>query len=237
MILFIKTLRSHYREQDATSLFTTLSTDKQHLNETAQEFAMRLLTLKQKIIFVSQEDACGYSPLLVQERFLHTMLTGLRSDNIRAELRPLLKNKNTSDDELLEGLTKAVADESEHLDRFNKNPIKKPIQVASVEIPKKENPILKEINELKTQVAQINELVLGLPYRHQGLGSQPSASTSRHFEPRSHVRNTDNAGNGNRCEKCAKDGRTNCDHCFYCFSQEHFSRGCKQRMWDRKNPK
>jgi len=60
------TLRSRYKELDVPSLFTTLSTRRQLGHENAQEFTMRLMTLKQKILFVSQEDPCGYSPELVQ---------------------------------------------------------------------------------------------------------------------------------------------------------------------------
>jgi len=136
------TLRSRYKELDVPSLFTTLSTRRQLGHENAQEFTMRLMTLKQKILFVSQEDPCGYSPELVQERFMHAMLTGLRSGNIRTELRPLLRNRKTTDDE---NLTKAVADEMEYQDQFNKPVGRKNISVNSVEPTqekeKKENTI------------------------------------------------------------------------------------------------
>ena len=49
------------------------------------------MSLRQKILFVSKEDNCGYSETLAQDRFLHTILVGLRNDNIKNELRPLLK--------------------------------------------------------------------------------------------------------------------------------------------------
>ena len=216
----ITTLRSHYKELDATSLFTMLSTGRQLGHETAQEFTMRLMSLKQKILFVSQENPCGYSPELVQERFMHAMLTGLKSDNIRTELRPILKNRKTTDDELIENLTKAVADEIEHQHKFNKPVGRKSISVNSVEPThekeKKENPIMKEISELKAQVQELTAFCHNTNFRQ----SQPIRHDGDKYQQQSRR---------NRCDKCVKDGIHSCDHCFICFSSEHLSRGCKQK--------
>ena len=221
---FITTLRSHYKEQDATSLFTTLSTTKQSGTETAQEFTMRLMTLKQKILFVSQEESSGYSQELIQERFLHTMLTGLKNDSVRTELRPLLKDRTTSDDELLESLTKAVADETEHQEKFNRVANKKSVTVSSIEQTqekeKKENPIMKELNELKSQV-------MALTLSCQDLAADRDRNKGRHLGKQSDGKQ--NRKYRNRCDNCIKNGSQSCDHCFICQSSDHFSRGCKQR--------
>lgn len=234
----LKTLRSHYQEQDATSLFTTLSTTKQKPKETAQEFAMRLLTLKQKILFVSQEAESAYSPSLVQERFLHTMLIGLKNDNIRTELRPLLKNKATSDDKLLERLTKAMADEAEHLEKFEKA---HPVKTASMEVSnvetqkeKKESPIMTELNEVKSQLTHLSSVVLS-SFKSPGerRPSNTHKGKSNHFKVRNFAESAEikskDSNVRNRCEHCVKENKMACDHCFYCFSSEHFSRGCKKR--------
>jgi len=83
------------------------------------------------------------------------------------ELRPLLRNRKTTDDE---NLTKAVADEMEYQDKFNKPVGRKNISVNSVEPTqekeKKENPIMKEISELKAQV--LANFRQSQPIRHDG---------------------------------------------------------------------
>ena len=114
------TLRTHFKEPNATSLFTELSNSKQLPSKSAQEFVARLMSLRQKILFISKEDNCGYSEALVQDRFLHTILVGLRNDNIRNELHPLLKNSILSDEDILENLVLATSDKQEHFQNFNK---------------------------------------------------------------------------------------------------------------------
>ena len=75
---------------------------------------MRFMSLRQKILFVSKEDNCGYSETLAQDRFFHTVLVGLRNDNIRNELHPLPKNCILSDEDIIENLMLATSDEQEH---------------------------------------------------------------------------------------------------------------------------
>ena len=48
-------IRSHYREKDATSLFQELSTSAQSPKESAHDFVLRSLDLKQKVLFASRE--------------------------------------------------------------------------------------------------------------------------------------------------------------------------------------
>ena len=78
------------------------------------------MSLRQKILFVSKKDNCGYSETLVQDRFLHTILVGLRNDNIRNELHPLPKNSILSDGDIVENLMLATSDAQEHFNNFNK---------------------------------------------------------------------------------------------------------------------
>ena len=113
-------LRPHFKEPNATSLFTELSNSKQLPSESAQEFVVRLMSFRQKILFISKEDKCRYSETIVQDRFLHTVLVELRNVNIRNELRPLLKNSILSDEDILENHMLATSDEQEHFRNFNK---------------------------------------------------------------------------------------------------------------------
>ena len=64
-------LRSHFQEKDATELFNCLSNACEQTNESPQEFAIRLMNLRQKILFVAKEsdNRLAYSEALVQNRF------------------------------------------------------------------------------------------------------------------------------------------------------------------------
>jgi len=74
---------------------------------------MRVLDLRQKILFASQEAESGlkYDPALVQSMFLHTVLTGLQSDSIKVDMQPLLLDPKTTDEALLEKLNSACAND------------------------------------------------------------------------------------------------------------------------------
>lgn len=68
-------LRCHYQEKSATDLYKQLSSEVQSAKETPQNFVIRALDLRQKILFASQESESGlkYDPGLVQNMFLHTV--------------------------------------------------------------------------------------------------------------------------------------------------------------------
>lgn len=97
-------LRSHYQERGATELYKQLSSEVQSSKETSQNFLLRAMDLRQKILFASQEAESGlkYDPVLVQSLFMHTILTGLQSDNIKNDMQPYLLQTATSDEVLLE---------------------------------------------------------------------------------------------------------------------------------------
>ena len=117
LVLLSKTLRSHFGEPNATTLFNELGNAKQMPTETAQEFVIRMISLRQKVLFVSNGDS------LIQDRLLHDVLVGLRNDNIRHEIRPLLKSTIILDEDILENLGFATADELEHISKFKNKQI------------------------------------------------------------------------------------------------------------------
>ncbi|XP_033182193.1 uncharacterized protein LOC117152945 [Anabas testudineus] len=112
-------LRSHYQERSATELYKQLTTEAQGNKETPQNFLIRAMDLRQKILFASQEaeSSLKYDPALVQSMFMHTILTGLQNDNIKTDLQPYLLQPATSDELLLERLNMACANEKERQDK------------------------------------------------------------------------------------------------------------------------
>ena len=83
----LEVMRSHFHEKDSSSIFTELSNAVQEINESCLDFVIRTMCLRQKIFVLGVEEGCPYEETLIQKRFLHTIETGLRNNNIRAELR------------------------------------------------------------------------------------------------------------------------------------------------------
>jgi len=112
-------LRCHYQERGATELYKQLTSEVQNSKETPQNFLLRAMDLRQKILFASQEadSSLKYDPVLVQSLFMHTVLTGLQSDNIKGDLQPYLLQTDTSDELLLEKLNISCANEKERQDK------------------------------------------------------------------------------------------------------------------------
>lgn len=128
-------LRSHYQEKGATELYKQLTSEVQSNRETPQNFLIRALDLRQKILFASQEAESGlkYDPILVQSMFLHTVLTGLQNDSIRSDLQPYLQQSTTSDELLLEKLNIACANETERQDKKKLLTHQRPTSVHTVQ--------------------------------------------------------------------------------------------------------
>ncbi|KAL3999231.1 homeobox protein HoxA/B/C/D4 [Sarotherodon galilaeus] len=164
-------LRSHFQEKSATELYKQLASEVQTPKETAQSFLIRVLDLKQKVLFASQESESGlkYDPALVQRMCLHTILAGFQSDSVRIDMQPLLLDSKTPDELLLESLNMACGNEAEMKNKKRSlasqtatsvsavqsddvSPAKNPMKEVRAKIPRE---ILTELAELKTGVASL----------------------------------------------------------------------------------
>ncbi|XP_078582892.1 uncharacterized protein LOC144865785 [Branchiostoma floridae x Branchiostoma japonicum] len=98
----------------ATDLYRKLSMGKQANEESPQNFLMRMMDLRDRVIEANEEEDELYSAGLVQAMFLRAVLTGLSDDAIRLEIQPHLDRKcGTTDVELLEKVGRAVIDKQE----------------------------------------------------------------------------------------------------------------------------
>ena len=174
----LEVMRSHYHEKDSASIFAELSNGVQNPTETCLDFVVRLMCLRQKVLALGAEEGCNYEETLVQKRFLHTLETGLRNNNIRSEIREITglyktadkKNKvcTITDEELLKVVTEAVSNETERTGKLSASK-RDVLAVSKVESdkngagsetlkPKKENVLQVQIQELKRN--QEKELAL-----------------------------------------------------------------------------
>ena len=99
-------MRSRYQETTATELYHQLSSTVHQPKEKPREFLIRLLNLKQKVLFASQEtdSELKYDPTLVHGMFVHSFSLGLQNENIKIKMKPYLEKKTMSDEELFEKL-------------------------------------------------------------------------------------------------------------------------------------
>lgn len=168
-------LHSHYQERNATELYKQLTTEVQSSKETPQNFLIRAMDLRQKILFASQEaeSSLKYDPALVQSMFMHTILTGLQNDNVKTDLQPYLLQPATSDELLLERLNTACANEKERQDKKRqitpqRHTAVHAIQSSDINGDKKmtaQHPIgtlppdvLSDLKEIKAYIIQLKDL-------------------------------------------------------------------------------
>ena len=75
----------------------------QQPKESAQQFLLRLLDSRNKVLFASQEEGSQfeYSQKLVQNTFIKSLETGLQDEALVTNLRPTLQEPEVSDESLM----------------------------------------------------------------------------------------------------------------------------------------
>ena len=113
-------LRAHYAEKDTTVLYQQLTIAVQGLSETSLDFLIRVLDLRQKVLFASERAQSGlrYNKELVQSQCFQSIMTGLSNDNIRAEMRMYLQVENSTDELLLQKMQNAQYNENERAQKM-----------------------------------------------------------------------------------------------------------------------
>ena len=129
-------LRSHYKEKSGSELFQDLMNAAQQPKEDTQAFLMRLLTIRQKVLFVAQESDSKLkaNTELVQSVFLQTLESGIQSENIRSRLRPVFEKNDVSDEEIIHQLSTAVSGEEDRQKRLNQAGMSKHARISKMQI-------------------------------------------------------------------------------------------------------
>lgn len=202
-------LHSHFKEQTPTELYKKLCNATQGVSESAPDFVMRTLDIKQRVMAASTaEEEVPYDTILVEKMFIHAVATGLRDDNIRHRLRPTLK-AGVSDVEILKTLNEITLSESEHQAKTKSS------KVAAVKVD--DSPALKglqsQMDELKGHVLKLTQSFQNNQDKGQNKQPVPSEKPMKKMKK--------------KCDVCTQNEQEKCNHCFKCGSEEHFARGCR----------
>ena len=93
------------------------------------------MSLRQKVIVVSNSPATEvkYDKSLVQNLFLKALETGLTSETIVTEIKPLLRNLKTTDEDLIFAVGKAASCDQQRNIKLTKCKIRQPGRVNALE--------------------------------------------------------------------------------------------------------
>ena len=224
----LQILKAHYKQKSATELYHELTILCQSPKENAEDFLIRALDLRQQVLFTSRvmEEDVKYSSELVQAVLLRALETGMKSETICAKMRPLLKKPNTTDEELIKGVSDAMSEETERSNKLTLSSRKQAAKVNSCIHNKNEQESKAQENVQREDKNKRDTLMMTLEAVKADIANIKSTMAANNYQ--GNQRNDANKPKP-ACPKCKSQGNKNCTHCYICGSDEHYARGCKQR--------
>ena len=212
-----KILRAHFQEKNASELYASLTNLVQNANEEPQNFLLRALNLREKVIFASKAENAKvkYESAQCQSMFLHAVETGLISNTLRTRMRTHLQRPDVTDAELINELNVAVTEESERnlklgLGQKGKAKVNQVQSTTDEKSSVKE--LVAEIKALKGEMATLREEVK----KNKGQGEAQGKNQAGVVK-----------GKRRGCEKCRAEGcGDSCRHCWKCGDGGHLSYNC-----------
>lgn len=227
-------LRAHLRDKSSTELFQELSNAKQQDKESPHQFVYRLMGLRQRVLFASEQTECEfqYDRKLAQGVFLHSLYQGLNEKHtfVRRDIKAAIATQAATDDQILELITQSVSEESERQNRIG-HTHKSKVTIASVtqqdDVDRQCSPLSHAevkanrdaIHELSAQVSALTKN-LEKVVMSMGPGVQQQtkivAASAQPLKPE--VKG--------KCKQCIAQNVEMCTHCFLCGQAGHRAVGC-----------
>lgn len=132
----ISSFKAHFIHRNITDIYNEMihACQGSGPKDTAMSFILSMFSLRDQIIQQCKDKKPGeqkYSPKLVQSEMQKSIYAGLTDDNIRQDLKQVLKIKNLDDDELLEEVREAMISKEER-DKKLEEANKKKASVSSI---------------------------------------------------------------------------------------------------------
>ena len=110
MLSFIRTV---LKEKSAAELKQDLDRECQKGDDTPQTFVLRAIRLREQVLKAAKaEESTEFDRKGVQEVFLKTVRTGMKDNNVKSQIEPLVKRTSTSsDDDIIKELNLIVSEE------------------------------------------------------------------------------------------------------------------------------
>ena len=186
------------------------------------------MCLRQKVLQLSIEEGCAYNEKLLTKRFHQSMFSGIKNQNIRAELRENVPiGSKIEDEKVIKMVSDAVVNETEREVKFSINPSVKliessesskgnrekkyslPEQIEEMKLSHK-----REMSALRADLNEIKTAILGKPGAHAQNSPQIDNLRNRR----------------KRCQNCEQKNWYRCVHCFVCGASDHRMNVCPNKQ-------
>lgn len=248
-------LKTHLKDKSSSELFQELSNARQLDRESPQQFMYRLMGLKQRVLFSSQQNSSGfqYDKKLVQGVFLHSLYQGIseKYTYVRRDLKVLMSDNKVTDDYILEVITKSVHEEVERQTRISQTTHKtRVVTVNATNQGDREQvappttqvqaTVLQTRAEVQAQRTAINELTAHVSALAKTLEKAFTPAANATVPKQTISVNTvqpPKSTKSRKCQSCTAHGLDSCNHCFKCGKEGHRAVGCLLRSKPAGNGK
>lgn len=223
MLTFV---RGYLQEKTATELYHELNSMSQKDDEDPQTFVLRAMGVRERIVKASASDSSGihYDTKMIQSLFLHTIRTGLNDIAVKSEVKELLRDDETLDEEILSALNTAALEEHQRKAKTETVAKKRvAINEASIRDSRTAGASVSAIDELMSPLLDTMKVM------KEELKSLRHDVNSMHTQRGGGRGGGRGRGRGGRraCEHCQRDNTgANCKHCWICGAGDHKSFDC-----------
>ena len=222
---FMSTLKALYDVKDSSELLEQMVDSVQEPTESALTFVLRMMAYRDCISETNRDEEYPLGEALIQRKFSHAVIVGLRSPTIRLEIKTLLKNTGLkTDDQFLKEVNKILSQNAESDKKLGKGGKGGTAGVKSVDInnPPDDEEKRKEIKKQDLILAKLDQLTATVTTNQSHV--EDLEKKLKEYERRDEERgNRNNNKRDYKFPKCAQCEREKayCTHCSKCGSPDH----------------
>ena len=212
---FLSILKALYDVKDSSELLEQMSTSIQEPTESPLTFILRMMAFRDSIYDANRDEDTPLSEALIEKKFSHSVIVGLRSPTIRLEIKPLILDNELTEDQLLKEINKVITQHAESEKKFGKGGKGAVGGVKTIDADvgtdeSKQDQILAKLNKLTAVVTTNQEQVKDLEKKLQEFRKEEQEEKKK---KKSNYKFP-------KCAQCERDNKY-CNHCAKCGSLDH----------------